>query len=105
MVEEHRRDRQQLRIEFAEDVVRVIGPVVIADSGVVTAYYKMRTPIVLADESVKNCLAGPGISHSGGIDRQQRSGPGKVMLKHHLVTSHSYVGRNIVRFGLAHQGV
>jgi len=103
MIEEHRSDCQQLRIKFAEDVVGVVSAVIVADPGVVAPNDKVRASVVLADDGMKDRFARPGISHRRRIDGQKGPGPGKVMLKHFLVTTHSDFGRDVVGFGFSNQ--
>jgi hypothetical protein len=103
MIEEHRRDSQGFRIEFIENVVRIVRAVVVSNSCMITPDYEMGAAIVLPDDCVKYGLSRAGIAHRRGIDRQKSPRPGKVVFEHRLVTAHSNIRGNVVRFCLAHQ--
>ena len=46
-----------------EDLLRVVGAVVVADAGVVAADDEVRGAVVAADDRVQDRLAGPGVVH------------------------------------------
>ena len=53
----------QLTVEPASQVVGVLKPVIIADSGVVTPHDKVGAAVIAPDYSVKDCFPWTRISH------------------------------------------
>ena len=56
----------QLTVEPASQVVGVIKPVIIADSGVVTPHDKVGSAVVAPDDGVEYRFPGAGIKHRRG---------------------------------------
>src|SRR5437763_13907833 len=70
VLEEHRLDVELVRLELVEDQLRVVGAVVVADTGVVAADDEVRTAVVLAADRVPDRLARPRVAH-GGRERRE----------------------------------
>lgn len=92
-------------IEFIEDFLCVVGAVVVADSGVVSADNEVGDAVILADEGVQDCLAGAGISHGERHYREHGALAVVIIVNEDFVAGHSRVGRDIVGFGFADQGM
>ena len=75
VVEEERRDRPARRVELVEDVLRVVGAVVVADAGVVAADDEVRAAVVLAHQRVEDRLARAGVAHRRREARRAARGP------------------------------
>src|SRR5579862_4282493 len=65
VLELKRRDSERDRIKLVEQVLGVVGAVVVADAGMVASDDKVRAAIVLANYRVKYSFARPGIAHGG----------------------------------------
>ena len=60
-------------VELVEDLLRVVGAVVVADAGVVAADDEVRAAVVLAHDRVEDRLARAGVAHRRRVDGQQRA--------------------------------
>src|SRR5215210_4531960 len=69
MLEEHRLDPELVGLEVAEDQLRVVRAVVVADAGVVATDDEVRAAVVLAADRVPDGLARPRVAHR----RRERS--------------------------------
>ena len=105
VIEEQRRDAQLARRELAEDVVRVVRAVVVADTGVVAADDEVRAAVVLAHQRVEDRFARPGVAHRRRQHAQQHAILRVVVVEQDLVAAHAHVGRDVVVLGLADQRV
>ena len=105
VIEEQWLDAQLARRERAEDVVRVVGAVVVADAGMVAADDEVRAAVVLADQGVEDRLARTGVAHGGREDAQQDAVGRVVVVEQHPIAAHAHVGGNVVVLGLADQRV
>jgi len=65
-----RGDAQLARCKLVEDLLGLVRTVVAAHAGVIATHDKMRTPVVLAHDGVKNRFARSAVPHGGGIDDQ-----------------------------------
>ena len=73
VLEEERRDAHLAGLELVEDVLRVVGAVVVADAGVVAADDEVRAAVVLAHDGVEDGLARPGVAHGRREDAQHHA--------------------------------
>jgi hypothetical protein len=69
VLEHERLDLELLGIELVEDLLRFVGPVVVADAGVVAPDDEVGAAVVLSYQRVKSGFLVPGISDCGGVDR------------------------------------
>src|SRR5918996_3857089 len=65
VLEEHRLDVELVRLELVEDELGVVGAVVVADAGVVSADDEVRAAVVLAADRVPDRLPRAGVAHRG----------------------------------------
>ena len=105
MFEHERRDAQLARLELLEDLLRVVGAVVLAHTGMVPADDEVGAPIVLPADGVPDRLPGPGVPHRRREHRDEGTIPRVVVLEQGLVTAHTDIGRNVVPLRGAHQRV
>src|SRR5215218_4772056 len=71
----------------------------------VASHYKVGAAVVFAAEGVEDGLPRPRVAHSGREDRQDGTLLGVIALEDDLVGAHPDCGRDVVRLGLADQGV
>src|SRR5918992_584202 len=88
---------ERSRRDLVEDLVRVEGPVVAADAGVVAPDNEMRAAVILAEERVQQRLARPGIAHVEGIACLQHGAGSEVLLDQHRNSSRTHLGWDIPR--------
>ena len=92
-----------LRLELIENLLRIVGAVIIPHAGMIAPNDEMRDAVILADQRVQNRLARAGVTHRQRHHRQHRAVFVVIVIDQHLVTFHPCLGRDVVRFGLAHQ--
>ena len=77
VLEVQRRDPELARLELLEDLLRVVGAVVVADAGVVATDDEVRAAVVLAADRVPDgLLAGPRTASRPGSTRPSRGPSG-----------------------------
>ena len=59
MLEEQGLDAELVDVDFVEDLLGVVGAVVVADAGVIAADDEVGAPVVAARDRVEDRLAGP----------------------------------------------
>ena len=72
-----RLDAQLAGLELVEDVLRVVGAVVVADAGVVAADDEVRAAVVPAHERVEDRLARAGVAHRGRVHARAGRAPAR----------------------------
>ena len=60
-------DGEAVGADLVEYAVRVVGPVVAAEPGMVAPHHQVRAPEVLAEEGVQQRLPGAGVAHLDGV--------------------------------------
>src|SRR5215210_81361 len=105
VLEEQRLDAELVDVDFVEDLLRVIGPVVVADAGVVPADDEVGAAVVAACDRVQDGLPRPGVVHLGGEDSEDDPVLRVVVLHQDLVAAHPHVGGDVAGLGLADQRV
>ena len=88
-----------------EDLLRVVGAVVVTDAGVVAADDEVRRAVVAADDRVEDRLARTGVAHLRRVDAEHDPVVRVVVLHQDLVAAHPHVGRDVAALGLADQRV
>src|SRR5256885_493520 len=73
MVEEHRRNPQLRGIEIGEDIMGIIGAVVVPDASMITSHNEMRAAVVLAHQSMENSFPWTSIAHRSGQHTQNHA--------------------------------
>src|SRR4029079_10176453 len=101
VVKKQRRNSELRRIKLVKDVVRVIGPVVVANTSVIATNNEMRAAVVLTDQGMKDSLAWSCIAHRCWHHGQNSSCSGVVLRENLFVRTHSDISRHIVQFGVA----
>src|SRR5262249_17292722 len=89
---------KRARPELVEDGLRIIGAVIVADTGMIASDNEMRTAEVLANERVKERLARTGIAHFdrvAGLDDRSRA---KIIVDHRLDCPGANFGRYVAGF-------
>src|SRR5947209_6682646 len=71
VLEEQWLNAELSRLELREDMLGVVGAVIVADTGMIPSHDEMRATEILADEGVKNRLPRAAVPHRGGVDREQ----------------------------------
>ena len=105
MLEKEGGDLQILGCEVVEDALGIVGPVVIADAGVVPADDEVGAAVVLAHDGVEDSLPGPGVAHGRRKDPQKRP-PRRIVQGHELqVAVHTDLGRDVAALGLPYKGM
>src|SRR5229473_5246021 len=89
--------------ETLENLLSVVGAVVIADAGVVAPDDEMGASVVAPDYGVQHRLARPAVAHMCRHHREHRPPFRIIKVQHYLVGLHPHGGRNIVALGLANQ--
>src|SRR5215208_1255923 len=105
MLEHERRYPKLLGLELLKNVLGVVGAVVAAYSRMVAPHYKVGAAVVFAAEGVEDRLPRSRVAHSRREDRQDGTLLGVIALEDDLVGAHPDCGRDVVRLGLADQGV
>ena len=105
MIEEQRRDPQTRRVELIEDLLRVVGAVIVPDTGVVAADDEVGAAVVLAHDGVEDRLARAGVAHRRGQHTQKNAVGGVVPVQQHAVAAHAHVRGNVVALGLTNERV
>src|SRR5215213_8265746 len=105
MLEHERRYPKLLGLELLKNVLGVVGAVVAAYSRMVAPHYKVGAAVVFAAEGVEDRLPRSRVAHSRREDRQDGTLLGVVAPEDDLVGAHPDCGRDVVRLGLADQGV
>ena len=88
-----------------EDLLRVVGAVVVAGAGVVAADDEVGGAVVAADDRVQDRLARAGVVHLRRLDAEHDPVVRVVVLHQHLVAAHPHVGGDVAGLGLADQRV
>ena len=88
-----------------EDLLRVVGAVVVAGAGVVAADDEVGGAVVAADDRVQDRLARAGVVHLRRLDAEHHPVVRVVVLHQHLVAAHPHVGGDVAGLGLADQRV
>src|SRR5215204_306305 len=105
MLEHERRYPKLLGLELLKNVLGVVGAVVAAYPRMVAPHYKVGAAVVLAAEGVEDGLPRPRVAHSRREDREHGPVSGIVLLQDRFVGAHPYIRWDVVRLGLADQGV
>src|SRR5688572_11571112 len=92
VLEEERLDAQLVDVEVLEDLLGLVGPVVVADAGVVAADDEVGAAVVPAGDRVEDRLAGAGVMHLRGEDVEDHAVVGVVVLHQDLVAAHPHLG-------------
>src|SRR5260370_23949154 len=59
--------------KLIEDELGIVGSVVVSNPSVVSTNDKVGTPVILANQRVKDGFTRTGVAHRGRIDRQDRA--------------------------------
>ena len=105
VLEEERLDAELVDVELVEDLLGVVGAVVVADAGVVAADDEVGAAVVPARDRVEDRLARAGVAHLRREDVEDDAVVGVVVLHQDLVAAHPHVGGDVARLGLADQRV
>src|SRR3954447_11353546 len=105
VLEEERLDAELVDVDFVEDLLRVVGAVVVTDAGVVAPDDEVGAPVVPTCDRVEDGLARPGVVHLRREDAEDHPVVGVVVLHQDLVAAHPHVGRDVARLGLPDQRV
>src|SRR5262245_32158062 len=81
--------------ELIKDIVRIKGPVIITNAGVVASDNEMRATKVLANEGVKQRLARTRIAHLDRIARLHDRPAAEIILDHCANRPGADIGRNV----------
>ncbi len=103
VLEEQRRDAQLVRTKLAEDLLCVIGSVIIADAGMIPPHDEMRAAVVLAHQRMEDGFARSRVAHAGRKGSEYHPLDGIVVAQEHVVTAHAHLGWDVVILRLAHQ--
>src|SRR6185312_1561719 len=87
--------------QLVEDVLRVEGAIVAANAGVVASDDQVRAAEILADKSMKQCLARPGVTHFNRIARLNYRFLTEIIVDHRLNSARTHLGRYIARLQLS----
>ena len=88
-----------------EDVLGVVGAVVVAHPGVITAHDEVGAAIILAADGVEDRLTGSGVAHGGGVGAEHHPALRVVALEQYQVAAHAHLGGNVIGLGGTHQRV
>ena len=103
---EHQRlDAEFVDVDVVEDLLRVIGAVVVTGTGVVTTDDEVGRAVVAADDRVEDGLAGAGVVHLRRLDAEHDTVTRVVILHQDFVAAHANVGRDVAGLRLADQRV
>ena len=105
VLEHQRLDPELVDVDRLEDLLRVVGAVVVAGAGVVAADDEVRGAVVAADDRVQDRLARAGVVHLRRLHAQYHPVVRVVVLHQHLVAAHPHVGGDVAGLGLADQRV
>src|SRR6266516_176651 len=103
VVEEHRCDAQLGRVELCKDVVSIIGTIVTPYTCMIAAYNEMRAAIVLAHQGMEDRFAWTSVTHGSRKHTQDDTTSRVVVRQQHFITTHTYIGGNIVALGITHE--
>src|SRR6516165_1590886 len=81
--------------QLIEDVVRVEGTVVVADTGMVSPVNKMRAAEVLSNEGMQQRLARACIAHLDWIARLNYRSGAEIIVDHRLDRASAHIGWNV----------
>src|SRR5262245_33148460 len=90
---------------MAEDELRVVSAVVIADARVIAPDDEVRAAVVLTNDGVEDRLSRPGVAHRGRQHGELRSRLRVVVLDDHFVGAQTDRRRYVVGFRLAYDRV
>ncbi len=105
VLELQRADAELLLVETVEHLLRLVGSVVVADAGVVTAHDEVGDAIVLPKKRVPDRLTRPPVAHRRREHRQDHAVVRVVVLHQDLVALHPDLGGDVVALGATHQRV
>src|SRR3954467_6344035 len=105
VLEEEGLDAELVDVEVVEDLLRVVGPVVVADAGVVAAHDEVGAAVVPARDGVQDGLARARVVHLRGEDGEDHAVVRVVVLHQDLVAAHPRLGGDVAGLGLADQGM
>ena len=93
-------DLQRLGVKRAgpklvENVLQIVGTVVVADTGMIASDNKMRTAEVLTNERMKQRLARTGIAHLDRIAGLNDRSGAKIIVDHRLDGPGANLGRYV----------
>ncbi len=88
-----------------EDLLRVVGAVVVTGARVVAADDEVGGAVVAADDRVQDGLTRAGVVHLRRLDAEHDAVVRVVVLHQHLVAAHPHVGGDVAGLGLADQRV
>ncbi len=96
VLEHQRGDPELARLESLEDLLRVVGPVVVADARMIPPDDEVGAPVVLPADRVPDRLLRARVAHRRREHRDHRPVLRVVALEQGLVAAHPYVGRHVV---------
>src|SRR3954452_5179331 len=105
VLEEEWLDAELVDVDFVEDQLRVVGPVVVPDARVVAADDEVGAAVVTARDRMQDGLPRAGIVHLRGEDAEDDPVLGVVVLHQELVAAHPHVGGDVAGLRLADEGV
>src|SRR5260221_2911814 len=92
VLEHQRLDPELVDVDLVEDLLRVVGAVVVAGTGVIATDDEVGGAVVAADDRVQDRLARAGVVHLGRLHAEHHTVLGVVVLHQHLVTAHPHIG-------------
>ncbi len=105
VVEKDGLDFKFIPIDGIENPLCIICPVITAYPGVISPDNDMGASVIFSNNSVVDGLPGSCVPHGHGKNHQGNPVLGIIVLQQYLVTPHPHIRGNVIRFGLAHNGV
>lgn len=92
-------------IKFIEDMLGIVGAVVVPHTRVIATNNEMGTAVVLTDEGMENRFPWLCIAHRCRINGQNHPIFGEVVLEHDFIAAHPHIGGNVILLGGTYEGM
>jgi hypothetical protein len=92
-------------VDFIEYFLSFEGPIIIANTSMISSYDQVAAAVVLSKNRMKNGFSRPPISHLHRIDFENDTITGIVILEQNVIAFHTDFSRNVIRLEFTDKGM